>query len=56
MKKNWNRTRITVGGNNDKCHGDVGTPTAHIETAKPLFNSVISHPGAKFMNIALANF
>ena len=47
---------MTVGGNNVKCHGDVGTPTAHLETAKPLFNSVISHPSAKCMTIDLANF
>ena len=56
MKKNRYRTKITVGGNNVKCHGDVGTPTAHVETAKPLFNSMISHPSAKCMTIDLANF
>jgi len=56
MKKNKHRTRITVGGNNIKYNGDVGTPTAHLETAKLLFNSALSRPGAKFMTLDLANF
>ena len=56
MKKNKHRTRITVGGNNVKHNGDVGAPTAHLETAKLLFNSVLSRPGSKFMTLDLANF
>ena len=56
MKKNKRRTRMTVGGNNIKCDGDVGTPTEHLETAKILFNRVLSRPSAKFMTIDLANF
>ena len=47
---------MTVCGNKIKYHGDVGTPTAHLETAKLLFNSVLSRPGVKFMAIDLANF
>ena len=39
-----------------KCNGDIGTPTAHLETAKLLFNSVLSRPIAKFMTLDLANF
>ena len=56
MNKNKNRTRLIVGGNNIKHDGDVGTPTAHLETAKLLFDSVLSRPGEKFMTIDLANF
>lgn len=36
--------------------GDAGTPTAHLETAKLLLNSVLSRPGARFMTLDLANF
>ena len=56
MKANPFRTRMTVGGNKINYQGDVGTPTAHLETAKLLFNSVLSRPGAKFMIIDLVNF
>ena len=56
MKKNKHRTRMKVGGNNIKYNGDVGTPTAQIETAKLLFNSVLSRPGARCLTIDLANF
>jgi len=56
MKKDTHRTRITVGGNNIKYDGDVGTPTAHLKTAKVLFNSVLSCKDAKFMAIDIANF
>ena len=55
-KKNKHRTRITVGGNNVKCNGDVSTPTAHLKTAKSLFNNALSRPGEKFMTLDLANF
>ena len=47
---------MTVGGNKINCHGDVGTPASHLETAKLLINSVLSRPGAKFMTIDLTNF
>ena len=56
MKKNKHCTRITVGVNNIKFYGDVGTPTAYLETSKLLFNSVMSRPEAKFMTLDLANF
>ena len=56
MKKNKHRTRTRVGGNNIKCNGDVGTLTAHLETVRLLFNSVLSRPGAKFMTLDLAKF
>ena len=56
MNKNEWHTKITVGGNNVKCDGDMGTPTAHLEATKLLFNSVLSPHGAKFMTLDLANF
>ena len=34
----------------------VGTPTAHLETSKILFNSVSSRKNAKFMTIDVSNF
>eukprot|EP00804_Cyclotella_cryptica_P021956 CCRYP_000903-RA/>CCRYP_000903-RA protein AED:0.16 eAED:0.16 QI:0/0/0/1/1/1/4/0/960 len=36
--------------------GEVATPTAEMLTAKLLFNSVISTPGAKFMTMDISNF
>ena len=42
MKKDKHRKIVTVGGNNIKCEGYVGTPTAYLETEKLLFNSVLS--------------
>ena len=45
MKENKHRPRITVGGNKINYQGDAGTPTAHLETAKLLFNSVASRAG-----------
>ena len=56
MKTNENRTKVTVGGNKITCNGDVETPTAQLETAKLLFNSVTSRPNAKFMTLDLATF
>ena len=47
---------MTVGGNKIQYDGDVGTPTAHLETAKLLLNSVLSRTDAKFMTIDIANF
>ena len=35
--------------------GNVSTKTAGLETAKILFNSTISTPGAKFMTIDISN-
>ena len=56
MKKDEHMTRTTVGGNNSKYEGCVGTPTAHLETEKLLFNSVLSRKNAKFMIIDIVNF
>jgi hypothetical protein len=43
------RVRFTVGGDRIDYPGEVSTKTASLTTAKLLFNSVISTPGAKFM-------
>jgi len=56
MKKEVERTRLTVGGNLIDCPGDVSTKTANLTTAEILFNSVVSTPDAKFMGIELKNF
>ena len=47
---------MTVGSNKINYQGDIGTPTAHLETAKLLFNRVLSRSGAKFITLDLANF
>ena len=36
--------------------GQLSTPTSDIVTAKILFNSVVSTPGAKFMTMDIAGF
>ena len=56
QKTETNRTRITVGGNLIDYPGDVSTRTADLTTAKCLFNSTISTPGAKFMCADVKNF
>ena len=50
------RVRITVGGDKVQYEGETYTPTADITTAKVLFNSVLSTPMAKFMNIDIKDF
>ena len=55
-KSDPNRTRITIGGNRITFPGNVGTPTASLELAKPVFNSVLSRPGAKFTTFDIYNF
>ena len=42
MKIGKHSKRMIVGGNNIKHKGDIGTLTNHLETAKILFNSVLS--------------
>ena len=46
-KSETHRTRLTVGGNLLDFPGMLSTATATVTTAKCLFNSVISTPGAK---------
>ena len=50
MKEDKHQTQITVGSNNIKYAGDVSTPTAHLETTKMLFNSLLSR---KMPNLCL---
>lgn len=56
QKEEKERTRLTVGGNLIACLYDVRSPTAALITAKLLFNSVISTPGARFVTFDLKNF
>ena len=56
QKKEMHRTRITVGGNLIDYPGDVATKTADLTTAKLIWNSVISTPGAKYMCLDVKNF
>jgi hypothetical protein len=55
-KTNPKRVRFTVGGDKVDYPGDVSTKTADLSTAKCLFNSVLSTPGAKFMTADIENF
>ena len=50
-KEEVNRTRITAGGDRLEFQGDTSTESAGLETAKMVFNSVVSTPEAKFMTI-----
>ena len=56
MEKDKHRIRTTVGGNNAKHEGDLGTPADHLEMAKMLFNSALSRECVKFMTIDMSNF
>lgn len=55
-KAEQERVRCTVGGNQISFPGKVSTPTADLTTAKLLFNSVVSTPGAKFAAFDITNF
>ena len=48
QKKERERTRLTVVGTFIDYPWDKAVPTSHLTTAKLLFNSVISTPGATF--------
>jgi Reverse transcriptase (RNA-dependent DNA polymerase) len=50
------RVRFTVGGDRIIYHGDASTKTSDLTTAKLLFNSVLSTPGAKFCTIDIKDF
>ena len=55
-KSDPNRTCITIGGNHITFPGDAGTPTASLELAKLVFNSILSRTGAKFTTFDICNF
>jgi hypothetical protein len=56
QKAKTHRVRLTGGGNLIDYPGVVSTPTAKMTTAKILFNSVISTPGAPFMCTDVKDF
>ena len=56
QKLEKHRSRLTVGGDRINYPFAVSTPTADLSTIKILWNSVLSTPGAKFMNLDVANF
>eukprot|EP01082_Thalassiosira_pseudonana_P004270 g3915.t1 g3915 contig14:1435-2889(-) len=56
QKKEKEHTGLTVGGNLIDYPWEVATPTADLTTAKLLFNSVISTPGAVFVVLDCKNF
>ena len=56
MKKEVERTRLTVGGNLLEYPDNLRTETADILTFKLLINSTISTPGARFICLDVKNF
>ena len=56
MKKEVERTRLTVGGNLIDYPGNLRTETADLITVKLLLNSTISTPGARFICLDVKNF
>ena len=56
QKEEVERTRLTVGGNLIQYPGDASTKMADLTTAKVLWNSVLSTPGARFMCMDVKNF
>ena len=56
MKKEKHMKIMTVERKNIKYQVDVSMPTAHLETAKILFNCVLSRNNAKFMKLDIGNF
>ena len=55
-KTNPKRVRWTAGGDKVEYTGNVTTQTADIQTAKCLFNSVVSTPNGRFMTLDLKDF
>ncbi|KAL7474984.1 hypothetical protein ACHAW6_000922 [Cyclotella cf. meneghiniana] len=49
-------TRLTVGGNLIDYPWPITTPTANLTTAKLLFNSAVSTPGAHFLTMDIKDF
>ena len=55
-KSETHQTRLTVGGNLHDFPGMLSTPATTVTTAKCLFNSVISTPGAKCLVADIKKF
>ena len=56
MKKEKERTRLTVGGNLIDYPDSTSTPTADLTTIKCLVNSTLSTDNAKMMMADIKNF
>ena len=56
QKDNPNRVRITAGGNLIKYPGELTTRTADMNTAKILWNSILSTKGARLMGLDIKLF
>ena len=55
-KEEKERTRLTVGGNLLDFTGNLSAPTASATTAKCVFNSVVSTPGARCLLADIKHF
>ena len=55
-KEEKERTRLTVGGNLLDFTGNLSAPTASVTTAKCVFNSVVSTPGARCLLADIKHF
>ena len=55
QKAETHRTRLTVGGNFIKFHGDFTTPAADLITANLIFDSVLSTKNVKLMCAEISN-
>ena len=49
-------TRLTVGGNLLDFTGNLSAPTPSVTTAKCVFNSVVSTPGARYLLANIKHF
>ena len=55
-KEDKERTRLTVGGNLLDFTGNISAPKASVTTAKCVFNSVVSTPGARCLLSDIKHF
>ncbi len=55
-KSNPKQVRWTTGGDKVEYTGNITTQTADIQTAKCLFNSVVSTPNGRFVTLDLKDF
>jgi hypothetical protein len=55
-KEESERTRLTVGGDQNSYRGQKSTRMEGLTTAKILINSIISTKGAKFLDINIKDF
>ena len=55
-KEEKERTRFTVGGNLLDFTGNISSPIASVTTAKCVFNSVVSNPGARCLLADIKHF